>query len=81
MREPDTARSEVRPKAVYLMYAGAGMYLISGIAGVATVLALASGPHGAWRLVGAIVGWFVGLRAIILLWQRSSSAYFSGGRI
>jgi hypothetical protein len=32
----------------------------------------------AWRLglLGAILGWFIGLGAVILLWQRSSSSYF-----
>lgn len=44
--------------------------------GLATVVTLASGPYGAWGLAGAIVGWLIGLGAVILLWQRSSSSYF-----
>jgi len=44
--------------------------------GLATVVTLTSGPYGAWGLVGAIVGSVIGLGAVILLWQRSSSSYF-----
>ncbi|HYK66630.1 MAG TPA: hypothetical protein VEV45_01705 [Streptosporangiaceae bacterium] len=141
---PSAASTEPAPKsvrrAVYLMYAGAAVYLISGVVGLvslvtagptspsalhvpalldvvavlsivvpivlwpwmawkcragrpwarilstvffglATVVTLASGPYGAWGLAGAMVGWFVGLGAVILLWQRSSSPYFRAGRI
>ena len=44
--------------------------------GLATVVTPASGPYGAWGLAGAILGWAVGLGAVIMLWQRSSSSYF-----
>lgn len=44
--------------------------------GLATIVTLTSGPYSTWGLVGAIVGWLLGLGAIILLWQRSSSSYF-----
>ena len=44
--------------------------------GLATVVTLASGPYGAWGLAGAILGWLIGLGAVVLLWQRSSSSYF-----
>ncbi|MBO0834666.1 MAG: hypothetical protein J2P28_03975 [Actinobacteria bacterium] len=43
--------------------------------GLATVVTLASGPYSAWGLVGAILGWLIGLGAVFLLWQRSSSSY------
>lgn len=44
--------------------------------GLATVVTLTSGPYGAWGLAGATLGWFIGLGAVVLLWQRSSSSYF-----
>lgn len=44
--------------------------------GLATVATLALHPAGAWGLFGAILSWFIGLGAVILLWQRSSSSYF-----
>lgn len=44
--------------------------------GLATFVSLTSGPYGVWALVGVILGWLIGLGAVILLWQRSSSSYF-----
>ena len=49
-----------------------GIDTISVLAGAAAV---ASG--GATRIYGIVV-WLVGLAAIILLWQRQSTAYFKG---
>jgi hypothetical protein len=42
---------------------------------IATLIAL-TGSTGAWGLLGAVVSWLIGLGAIILLWQNSSSSYF-----
>jgi hypothetical protein len=44
--------------------------------GLATILTLISRPHSAWGLAGATLGWFIGLGAVVLLWQRSSSSHF-----
>lgn len=44
--------------------------------GLATVATLTLGPAGAWGLFGSILSWVIGLGAVILLWQRSSSSYF-----
>jgi hypothetical protein len=44
--------------------------------GLATVATLTLDPAGAWGLFGAILSWLIGLGAVILLWQRSSSYYF-----
>jgi len=49
-----------------------GIDTISVLAGAAAV---ASG--GATRIYGIVV-WLIGLAAIILLWQRQSTAYFKG---
>jgi hypothetical protein len=45
---------------------------------LSTLLTLTTlaGSTGAWSLLGEIVSWIIGLAAIILLWQRSSSGYF-----
>jgi hypothetical protein len=40
------------------------------------LLTLVARPHATFGLVLAIVVWLVGLGAILLLWQRESSAYF-----
>jgi hypothetical protein len=39
-------------------------------------LSLRSGSTSAWWLLGAIVGWLIGLAAIAALWQRSASDFF-----
>lgn len=53
--------------------------VLFGIATVATLTSLA-GSTSAWGLFGAIMSWFIGLGAVILLWQRSSSSYFRTAR-
>lgn len=49
--------------------------ILFAVATIAT-LGLLGGSAGAWALLGAIVSWFIGLAVVVLLWQRSSSAYF-----
>ncbi len=39
-------------------------------------LSLRSSSTSAWGLLGAIVGWLIGLAVIVLLWQRSASYFF-----
>ena len=36
-------------------------------------------PYGAGVRIGGLVVWLIGLAAIVLLWQRESTAYFRGG--
>ena len=39
-------------------------------------ISLRSGSTSRWGVLGAIVGWVIGLAVIVLLWQRSASYYF-----
>jgi hypothetical protein len=39
-------------------------------------ISLRSGTTSAWGVLGAIVGWVIGLAVIVLLWQRSASYFF-----
>jgi hypothetical protein len=39
-------------------------------------ISLRSGSTSPWGVLGAIVGWVIGLAVIVLLWQRSASYYF-----
>lgn len=39
-------------------------------------ISLRSGSTDGWGVLGASVGWLIGLAVIVLLWQRSSSYYF-----
>lgn len=50
--------------------------VLFGLATLATLSSLAT-TIGLWELLGMIAGWLVGLGATILLWQRSSSRFFS----
>lgn len=40
------------------------------------LLTLVARPHATFGLALAILGWLIGLGAILLLWQRESSAYY-----
>ena len=50
--------------------------VLFGLGTLATLLSLAT-TTGFWTLAGMIAGWLAGLGATILLWQRSSSRFFS----
>jgi hypothetical protein len=39
-------------------------------------ISLRSGTTSAWGVLGAVVGWLIGLAVIVLLWQRSASCFF-----
>jgi hypothetical protein len=49
--------------------------ILFALSTLATLMSL-TGSTSAWGLLGVVVSWFIGLGAIILLWQRSSSSYF-----
>ena len=54
--------------------------VLFGIDTLSVIASFARVTNGAAGRIFSIVIWLVGLAAIILLWQRESSAYFGPGR-
>ena len=61
------------------MYAGAAVSAFVIIVALVTIGSLAR-PHAAIGIVLLALVWLVGLGAIIMLWRRDSSTYFTASK-